>query len=230
MIYSLSYMKEDKIYITADGSHSIQSAEFEVSYHSKYGAIQEAYHVFINAALRFKAVIQKDISILEVGFGTGLNAFVTLLEALKRNINISYTGLEAFPISIEHATSLNYPKLLDQTQEQLFLEMHRSAWNTPITLHEQFLFEKQLVKIESIDFREQFDIIYFDAFAPGAQPELWTAEVMEKMYQALKENGILTTYCAKGSVKRTLKKVGFTIEALPGPPGKREMTRALKIP
>jgi tRNA U34 5-methylaminomethyl-2-thiouridine-forming methyltransferase MnmC len=221
-------MGKDEIYITADGSHSIQSEQFGVGYHSKHGAIDEAYHVFINAALRFKAVVQKDIQIMEIGFGTGLNAFVTFLEAEKRNLQISYTAIEAFPIKLEQVKSLNYPSLLNPNYQALFLQMHEADWNKEIQIHEQFSLEKKLIKFEEIDFENKFDIIYFDAFAPNAQPELWSENIMRKMYLALKENGILTTYCAKGIVKRTMKSVGFTVEALPGPPHKREMTRALK--
>ncbi|MFT5165431.1 MAG: tRNA U34 5-methylaminomethyl-2-thiouridine-forming methyltransferase MnmC [Saprospiraceae bacterium] len=221
-------MGQDEIYITADGSHSIQSGKYGVGYHSKHGAIDEAYHVFIDAALRFKAVVQKDIRILEIGFGTGLNAFVTYLEAEKRNLNISYTAIEAFPITIEQAKTLNYPSLLNPAQQAFFLDLHEAEWDKSTQIHEQFNIEKRMIKFEAVDFENQFDIIYFDAFAPDAQPELWSEEIMRKMYRALKADGIMTTYCAKGIVKRTMKAVGFTVEALPGPPHKREMTRALK--
>lgn len=222
-------MSEDEIYITEDGSHSIHSGKFDVGYHSKHGAITETHHVFIDAALRFKAVVQKDIRILEIGFGTGLNAFVTLLETIKRNLNIHYTAIEAYPISMEQVATLNYAAQLDPNYQASFLDMHQSVWNAPVQIHEQFILDKRLMKFEEIDFKNQFDIIYFDAFAPNAQPELWTEDIMQCMYDSLKENGILTTYCAKGIVKRTMKKVGFVIEALPGPPHKREMTRALKV-
>ena len=221
-------MGKDEIYITEDGSHSIRSNRFGVGYHSKHGAIDEAYHVFIDAALRFKAVVQKDINILEIGFGTGLNAFITYLEAIKRNLHITYTAVEAYPITIDQAETLNYPRLLNTEKQDFYLNMHRAEWNTSICLDESFSINKQLIKFEELNFINEFDIIYFDAFAPNAQPELWSQEMMQKMYQALKENGILTTYCAKGVVKRTMKSVGFTIEALPGPPFKREMTRAIK--
>jgi len=222
-------MSEDKLYITSDGSHTIHSGQFDVGYHSRHGAIEEAYHVFINAALRFKAVLQKDIRILEIGFGTGLNAFVTLLEAEKRNLNIQYTGIEAFPVSMEQVELLNYPDLLSPEHQVAFFDMHQSPWDEAKVIAENFSLEKRLMKFEMIDFENQFDIIYFDAFAPNAQPELWSEDIMRSMYTALKENGILTTYCAKGVVKRTMKQVGFDIEALPGPPFKREMTRALKV-
>ena len=220
----------NSLFETEDGSHSLFSEQYGVSYHSKYGAIQETQHVFINAALRFKAVIQKEISILEIGFGTGLNAYMTLLEATKRNLAIQYTAIEAYPISMEQATALNYSTLLNNKSSQAhFLQMHSSKWATPLTITEQFQFIKQQIKFEAIDFENQFDIIYFDAFAPNSQPELWEATVLGIMYKALKKEGVLVTYCAKGVVKRTLKAVGFQIEALKGPPGKREMTRAIKL-
>ncbi len=221
-------MSKDEIFITEDGSHSIHSGKFDVSYHSRHGAIAEAYHVFIDAALRFKAVIQKDIQIMEIGFGTGLNAYVTLLEAIKRNLNITYTAIEAYPITMNQVETLNYPEELNPDYKDQFIEMHTSEWDAPITIREEFSFEKKLMKFEEIDFKNQFDIIYFDAFAPNAQPELWSEDILRRMYNALKPDGILTTYCAKGVVKRTMKSVGFTIEALPGPPRKREMTRATK--
>lgn len=220
----------DKIFATQDGSHSIFSEQFGVSYHSKYGAIQETQHVFIDAGLRLKAVVQPHISILDIGFGTGLNALMTLCEAEKRNLNIDYVAYEAFPISKEQALTLNYPDLLDLRLRyaDAFRQMHLIDWETPHQLLDNFLFTKHLQTFDKVDYVDKFDIIYFDAFAPNSQPELWENPVMELMYHALKSDGALVTYCAKGSVKRTLKGLGFTIEKLKGPPGKREMTRAIK--
>jgi len=219
----------NSIFETEDGSHSLFSEQYGVSYHSKYGAIQETQHVFINAALRFKAVVQKEISILDIGFGTGLNAYMTLLEAEKRDLSIQYTAIEAYPISLEQASALNYPTLLNNEASQThFLQMHAMDWAATLPITKQFQFNKQQIKFEAIAYDNQFDIIYFDAFAPNSQPELWEATVLSAMYKALKKEGVLTTYCAKGVVKRTLKAVGFQIEALKGPPGKREMTRATK--
>jgi len=223
-------MEDSNLFITDDGSHSIYSEKYGVSYHSKYGAIEETQHVFINAALRFKAVTKQNISILEIGFGTGLNVFATFIEAIKRNLKIKYTAVEAYPISIQQAEQLNYSDLIGSEENaDLFLKLHQMPWNIPFQLNDQFVFEKVLKKFEEIDYKNQFDIIYFDAFAPNAQPELWDDKMLEKMFEALLPEGILVTYCAKGSVKRSLKRVGFTIEALPGPTGKREMTRAMKI-
>ncbi|MEM9887520.1 MAG: tRNA (5-methylaminomethyl-2-thiouridine)(34)-methyltransferase MnmD [Bacteroidota bacterium] len=223
-------MEDSRIFETQDGSHSIFSKQFGVSYHSKYGAVQETQHVFIDAALRFKAVLQRNISILEVGFGTGLNALMTYLEARKRNLNIHYTTYEAFPITQQEVGTLNYREILSVEEEDtgIFDQLHTLDWELPHTINENFNFRKHLQTFDHISYDAVFDIIYFDAFAPNAQSELWELPMMKKMYAALKENGILVTYCAKGAVKRNMKEAGFTIERLKGPPGKREMTRAVK--
>lgn len=213
---------------TEDGSNSIQSAKFEATYHSIHGAIQETQTVFIDAALKYKTPTQKELSILEIGLGTGLNAFMTYLEAKKSNLHIQYTGIEAYPITLEVAQQLNYAELLEVTKENAqFLKLHTSP-NESINLSPNFQFYKQIGRFEDLQAQEVFDIIYYDAFAPSVQPELWEIELLEKMYRALKPNGILTTYCAKGVFKRNLKQVGFKVEGIPGPIGKREMTRALK--
>ena len=218
-----------RIFETRDGSHSIFSETHGVSYHSKYGAVQESQHVFIEAGLYYKMRGKKQLSVLEIGLGTGLNAFMTLLEAERHQIRIDYTAVEAFPIGLEEAAQLNYPQALQAGQWQdSFLPLHACPWEQTCPLSPHFNFLKLQRKFEELAFPESFDVIYFDAFAPGAQPELWEPPVMETMYRALQPEGVLTTYCAKGSVKRTFKALGFTIEALPGPPGKREMTRALK--
>lgn len=221
----------DKIFVTQDGSHSVFSEQFGVSYHSKYGAIQETQHVFIDAALRYKAVVKKDLKILDIGFGTGLNALMTLTESEKRNLNIVYHGVEAFPLNEEQIYQLNYTEelKLKERYAEAFQKMHDLEWGEAHQLLEKFEFTKHLCTFQEIDFKDYFDIIYFDAFAPNAQPELWEADLMQKMYDALQMEGVLVTYCAKGVVKRTLKEVGFEIEKLKGPPGKREMTRASKL-
>ncbi len=222
-------MPENEIITTKDGSHSLLSQHFGVSYHSIHGAIQESQHVFINAALRYKAVLKTTLSILEIGLGTGLNAFMTFLESKKRNLNLDYIGYEFYPISIETANTLNYPLLLQAEEESSFFTLlHTCDWETSIVFNEHFSFIKKKKEFETIDVQNQYDIIYFDAFAPNAQPELWEIPFLQKMYNALKDEGVLVTYCAKGEFKRNLKKIGFDVEALAGPPGKREMTRASK--
>jgi len=219
-------MVNDKIFVTEDGSHSMFSEKHGVSYHSKYGAIQETEHVFINAAFRHQ-LPSSSLSILDIGFGTGLNAYMTYLEAISKKVNVNYVGIEAYPISLEEAQQFNYAQQLKQ-DNSTFLKLHESDWDIPHKVSEFFIFEKNQTRFENLNFKNQFDIIYFDAFAPNAQPELWEENVLQKMFDALKVNGVLTTYCAKGVVKRTLKKVGFEIDAIPGPPGKREMTRGKK--
>ncbi len=223
-------MSTSRIFETQDGSHSIVSKEFGESYHSKYGAIQESMHVFIKSGLHAKALQSKSLDILEIGWGSGLNAYLTLLEVQQRELSIRYTGVEAYPISAEEAASLNYPQVLQSTEllSERFYQMHQLPWETPHQILPEFVFTKTQQRFEELTFASAFDVIYFDAFAPNAQPELWEKPVLEIMYNALKNSGILVTYCAKGSVKRILKNLGFTVEALPGPPGKREMTRAVK--
>lgn len=217
------------IFITSDGSHSVFNEPLGVSYHSKHGAIQETNHVFIGAGLRFKAVVQQELRILETGFGTGLNAYMTLLEAQRRNLNIFYESWEAYPLIQAQWQQLNYPMLLEpDAVNPLFEQFHEVPWETPVVLSESFTLLKRKGPFHAIAHQESFDLIYFDAFAPDAQPDLWTPELLAKMFEALKPEGALVTYCAKGYVKRNLKQVGFTVETLPGPPFKREMIRACK--
>jgi tRNA U34 5-methylaminomethyl-2-thiouridine-forming methyltransferase MnmC len=222
--------KMHEILDTHDGSHTLLSDQHGVTYHSKYGAITETNHVFIEAALRFKSAIQQNIRILEIGFGTGLNAYATLLEAVKRNLKIVYTTYEAFPISEEQASTLNYHEQLEpEIGNSNFMQLHKLDWNNQQFINENFQFKKINQTFQTIEDEGLYDIIYFDAFAPESQPELWSADLLSKMYTALKPEGLLTTYCAKGIVKRTFKSVGFTLETLQGPPGKREMIRVSKI-
>ena len=164
-----------------------------------------------------------------MGLGTGLNAFMTLLETQNSNRTVTYHGIEAYPISLEHAKQLNYPKLLNHIDKvDQFLQIHSSEWNVAHQMTPHFNFTKFQQTIETVNLPGHYQIIYFDAFAPSAQPELWEEALLKKMYDYLDSDGILVTYCAKGVFKRTLKKIGFEIEAIPGPPGKREMTRAIK--
>ena len=222
-------MAQADLFTTGDGSHSLHAPQFGVSYHSRYGAITETNHVFINAGLRYKALVQREIAILETGFGTGLNAWMTLLEAARRGLEIQYTSLEIFPLTNEKAASLNYPELLGSENEAAgFMALHEAAWDIATEIAPEFTFEKCAVSIETFRRESAFDIIYFDAFAPQAQPELWTQEVMQNMYDSLRPDGVLVTYCAQGEFKRRLKRAGFTVERLEGPPGKREMTRATR--
>ncbi|MFA9187811.1 tRNA (5-methylaminomethyl-2-thiouridine)(34)-methyltransferase MnmD [Flavobacterium sp. FBOR7N2.3] len=212
---------------TQDGSTTIHLEEWNESYHSKHGAIQEAKHVFIKNGLSlFK---NKSISILEIGFGTGLNAFISFLEAPSFEQNIYYVGVEAYPVAPEEILSMNYVNELNaQLQLEIFEKMHKSNWNEKVALSDSFLLTKRQQFFQDIDDVNQFDLIYFDAFGYRVQPELWSTEIFKKMYDALKENGVLVTYAARGVVKRSMIEVGFRVEKLEGPPGKREMFRAFK--
>ncbi len=218
-----------KIVATNDGSASVFSEKFNQQYHSLHGAIQESMHVFINAGLHFKIKSLNEISILEIGFGTGLNGLLTLNEAIKSNTKINFTTIEKYPLDNDIIERLNYGFIISMDNSSALLnQMHACEWNSLTLISNEFYLKKVKLDFENIDFINEFDIIYFDAFAPNAQPELWTISMFEKMYNALKTNGILVTYCAKGEVKRNLKVAGFQIESLPGPVGKREMTRAIK--
>lgn len=222
-------MKAHEFSFTQDGSHTLISSEFGASYHSMYGAVQESRHVFIEAGLRPKALSADEVSILEIGFGTGLNALMSLLETQLRASKILYTGVEAYPISPSQAEMLNYAAVLEKPESHAYLmQMHACDWGVPIQITTQFRFTKLLQRFEDLVFEEAFDVIYFDAFAPTTQPELWEPEMMKRMFVALRAGGVLCTYSAKGMVKRHLRQAGFEVEALPGPPGKREMTRGRK--
>ncbi|MFV5697910.1 tRNA (5-methylaminomethyl-2-thiouridine)(34)-methyltransferase MnmD [Flavobacterium sp. ZT3R17] len=212
---------------TLDGSTTIHLQEWDECYHSKHGAIQEAQHVFIKNGLSLFQ--NKQISILEIGFGTGLNAFITFLEASKMNQSIDYVGVEAYPISAEEVVSMNYVDELNASNERpVFKKMHESNWEEKIVLRDDFTLTKRKQFFEEIDDFEKFDLIYFDAFGYRVQPELWSTAIFKKMYNALKPNSVLVTYAARGVVKRSMIEVGFTVEKLAGPPGKREMFRAKK--
>ncbi|SFF43618.1 tRNA (5-methylaminomethyl-2-thiouridine)(34)-methyltransferase MnmD [Flavobacterium xueshanense] len=212
---------------TLDGSTTIHIAEWDECYHSKHGAIQEAQHVFIKNGLSLFQ--NQKVTILEIGFGTGLNAFITLLEAKKMQQTIDYVGVEAYPISADEVLKMNYVTELDATQESaIFDKMHEGNWEEKIVLNDDFSLTKRKQFFEEINDENKFDLIYFDAFGYRVQPELWSTAIFEKMFKALKQNGVLVTYAARGVVKRSMIEVGFTVEKLAGPPGKREMFRALK--
>lgn len=223
---------ERKIIKTGDGSVTIHLPEWNEQYHSKHGAVQEARHVFLKMGLHFflEKFSPKEVSILEIGFGTGLNAFLTLLEAERLSINIDYTGVEAYPVSVEEVDKLNYPLAAQAEKQEIhFKKLHTTPWETSCEISENFKLEKQEKKFEEIKDKELYELIYFDAFGARVQPELWTEEIFSIMYKALKKNGVLVTYAAKGSVRRAMLANGFQVEKLPGPPGKREMLRAVKI-
>lgn len=219
---------ERQIITTADGSKTIYIPEWNEHYHSSHGALQEAQHVFIRNGLY--RVTGDYLTILEMGFGTGLNALLTFFASEKRNQYVHYIGVEAFPPSAEEIAAMDYASFSPAPETQdLYDTMHAAPWNQGISLAEHFVLEKQQCIIENAKVApESLDIVYYDAFGPRVQPELWTPEIFQLLFDWLTPGGILVTYCAKGQVKRDLKSVGFLVESLPGPPGKREMTRAIK--
>ncbi|MEX0313480.1 MAG: tRNA (5-methylaminomethyl-2-thiouridine)(34)-methyltransferase MnmD [Allomuricauda sp.] len=216
-----------RIITTGDGSKTIQIEDWDEQYHSKHGAIQEAYHVFIKYGLRlFK---DDKINILEIGFGTGLNALITLLESKKQGLQINYVGVEAYPVSMKEVNELDYcHQLAVEHCKDTLSAMHESPWEKKVEIASDFMLEKQQKDFRSINEDNLFNLVYFDAFGARVQPELWTEEIFAIMRRALKPSGVLVTYAAKGSVRRAMQEVGFTVERLPGPPGKREMLRAVK--
>ena len=223
-------MSTIKIILTGDGSHSLLNEEMDETYHSRHGAIQESEYVFIDKGLNFlKARDNPDlISILEVGFGTGLNAWLSLQWAVEHKIQIRYHTLESFPLQEEIWKSLNYYS--DPEGAEQFRKLHAAPWQVWSELNTTFMVYKENISLQSVSLiPSNFDLIYFDAFAPNKQPEMWKMPVLEKVVMAMKINSIFVTYCAKGQLKRDLKSLGLEIESLPGPPGKREMVRAIKI-
>ena len=215
----------NKLVITNDGSHSIFNPEVNETYHSKHGAIVEAEHVFIKNGLL--AENKNQFNILEVGFGTGLNALLTAQKAQQKKNTINYHGIELYPVPKESYSQLNFTELIGEKKSKL-LQIHECNWEEEHVINSFFKLTKNKIALENYTSKTKFDIIYFDAFSPEKQPELWTTEVFQNMYNLLNEDGFLVTYCAKGIVKRTMKSVGFEIVVLDGPPGKRQMTRANK--
>ena len=220
-----------EIITTADGSKTIFIPDWDENYHSKHGALQEALHVFIEAGLKYKQQEKSDLNILEIGFGTGLNAILTAIYAAKQNLEVEHHGLEAYPVSEEEIVALDYASL-DEIKDNVetYNKLHASTWNELNRITPLFSLKKIEQTLEKYaPTSNTFDIIYFDAFGPRVQEEMWSLPIFEKLFNSLKANGVLVTYCAKGQVKRDLKAVGFSVESIPGPPGKREMTRAVKV-
>lgn len=212
---------------TQDGSTTIHLPEWNESYHSKHGAIQEAYHVFIKNG--FSLLEGMSISVLEIGFGTGLNAFITYLEAKKSsNQAINYVGVEAYPVVLEEALQMNYAQEIDEKECQVFELLHQSDWEKKNLISPEFTLTKRKQFFQDINDSNAFDLIYFDAFGFRVQPELWSEAIFAAMYKALKVNGVLVTYACRTSIKNAMLSAGFSVEKLPGAPGKREMLRATK--
>jgi len=220
-------MEQRKLVKTADGSHTLYFLELDEHYHSTKGAIQESVHVFIENGYAY-FTNREELNILEVGFGSGLNALLTLLESRKSIKQIKYTAIEKFPLPHEIVNNLNYNTLLSGTSSNELLELHETSWGEWHKLSEQFIFRKLKADLKFFQPDDNFELIYFDAFAPDKQPEMWEEDILKEMYSCLTIGGVLVTYSAKGLIKRRLKAIGFKVENLPGPPGKREMIRAMK--
>ncbi len=216
-------MSSSKIITTGDGSHTLVSGRFGEQYHSTFGAVGESMHIFIEAGFKKASAGKKSLNILEIGTGTGLNLILTFKH--QNDPEVNYTGIEAFPPDPELLSRLNYPQLLG-LPAGILNKIYRE---NPGTLGQRFRYRILITKLqEAVLPRQFFDVVYFDAFSPEVQPELWRVDVFRKIAGATAAGGILTTYSAKGDVKRALKAAGFQIEKLPGPPGKREFVRATK--
>ena len=214
-----------KVIITKDGSKSLFLPELNETYHSKFGAKTESEHVFIKAGYRY--VSKPDIHILEIGFGTGLNVLLTFLAHLKDQRKVYYESLEKYPLPENIVEEINDYE--DVSIKEVFAILHNTPWQEDVAIGDRFVLHKNQVDLLDFESQKEFDLIYFDAFAPGKQPEMWTQEVFDKMYKLVSEGGVLVTYSAKGSVRRTMQAAGFAVERIPGPPGKREMLRAVKV-
>ena len=216
------------IQLTSDGSTTIAIPEKNITYHNTSGAIGESLHVFINAGLQYISQAQslQHIQVFEMGFGTGLNALLSWQFAQQQQISINYTAVELYPVAIEESMQLNYGELLNM--QTAFTDLHSCNWETETKLDNHFTLTKNQQSLVDFSTNQQFNIIYYDAFAPNDAPELWTKEVFEKLYTMLLPNGILITYCSKGDVKRLMKAVGFKVERLKGYADKWHMLRGRK--
>ena len=216
-----------KLEQTADGSYTLYVPELDEHYHSIKGALTESQHIFIDMGLKHSSV--NSPKILEIGLGTGLNCILTLLEAEESQRHIHYTGIERYPLNEEIIRKLDYPSIIGNKHEEKYLAIHQTPWEEDIHLSPWFTLHKIEGDFTHYTFENKYDIIYFDAFAPEKQPEMWEQSLFDNLYNVLNEGGILTTYCAKGIVRRMLQTAGFKVERLPGPPGgKREILRATK--
>jgi tRNA U34 5-methylaminomethyl-2-thiouridine-forming methyltransferase MnmC len=218
-----------RIITTSDGSHSLLNTELNETYHSIHGACQESLHVFIQRGLQYFAEVnssKKEINILEVGFGTGLNALLTLDSALSQNFHIRYCALETNPLEEAIWAQLNFASSAESRKN--FTALHKACWGIEESIQANFSLLKVMETLQDVKLPHTFDLVYFDAFAPNKQPEMWELPVLRKIVDHLKTDGVFVTYCAKGQLKRDLKNLGLLVQTLAGPPGKKEMTRALK--
>lgn len=225
-------MSERQFLVTGDGSHTLFLPELNETYHSTHGAIRESEHVFIENGLEYFADLNtsKIINVFEIGFGTGLNALLSVLFSERHKIPVGYESIEAYPLSIDEAQKLNYPKLISEGDAQeVFNKIHEASWDESVAITADFTLKKIKNVIQDQALVREFDVCFFDAFAPSKQPDMWEREILEKIYDAMVIGGVFVTYCAKGQLKRDLRSIGFEVETLPGPPGKKEMVRGIKI-
>lgn len=228
---------EPRIETTGDGSQTLRHPVLQDTYHSLRGAEGESRYIFIAQGLhellaRRERLRWQDgtpvpaadgvVRILEVGFGSGLNAWLTLREALDKGLRIYYETLELYPVSETVAARLDY------ASRESFMALHRTAWDVAVPLNEAFMLKKRPCSLVDCRFDVTFDLVYFDAFAPDTQPELWSREVFARLWDHVAPGGMLVTYSAKGTVKENLRAAGFTVKRLPGALGKRHMLRAEK--
>lgn len=216
--------------VTADGSKTIFNPSVGENYHSKHGALQESKHVFVKSGLRFflENNSQTEVSVLEVGFGTGLNFLLSAQHCLENKIALNYTGIEAFPLSSEMINSTEYGKFVSDQLYSHFLQNYQESLKTEVMIDEYCRLQVAKCKLEDFKSEKQFDVLYFDAFAAIHQPEMWTTKALERCCSSLKPEGVFVTYAITGNLKRSMKSLGFSIEKAPGAPGKREMLRAIK--
>ena len=214
-----------QIQVTADGSHTLYIPEMEEHYHSVNGAIQESLHVYIEAGLNHCK--KETVNVLEFGFGTGLNAFLTIIEAEKRHLKINYTTIEKYPLPSSIINQLNYTKRFPEKFQPNFDKIHFCEWGNFVKISDNFQIKKVQADFSDFQFEDNYDVIFYDAFAPDKQQEVWSQEIFNKIFSHTNPEGILTTYCAKGNIRRMLQAAGFQTERIPGPPGKREMLRAI---
>jgi len=226
-------LKELRVITTDDGSHSLYVPHLDETYHSSFGAITESEHIFIESGLHHFCHSNpqaSQVSIFELGFGTGLNALLSYRYALQTHIEVKYISIESDPLPLDFAMTLNYPALIDfKGSGDIFRALHESSWDQTIQLVEFFSIKKIHRPVEHFEGQQDMvEVIYFDAFAPGIQPAIWSREILQMMFDMIKVGGVLVTYCVQGQFRRDLKAVGFHVEKLPGPPGKREIVRAVK--
>lgn len=214
--------------VSKDGSHTLKLKGVDEHYHSTHGAIEESEYVYIQSGLQlFKE--KQEVSILEVGFGTGANALLSERWGKENKVEIEYSGLELFPLPAELLNELNYPEMLGGEALNVFKAIHAAPWGQMIAITSHFSLMKLEMDVLDLDRIDAFDLVFFDAFGPQTQPELWTTDVFQKVFNACKRGAVLVTYCAKGQVRRDLQSVGFSLERLPGPPAKRHILRAQKL-